>query len=67
MWPEVTTTYMVRGISTDGEGGVCETTDEYTVEVAPQNMIELGEDLSACFGESIYVEGPEGYLNCNFF
>jgi len=61
--PEVTTTYMVRGISTDGEGGVCETTDQYVVEVAPQNVPDLGDDRSACYGETISIDGPEGYLD----
>ncbi len=61
--PEVTTTYRVRGVSTDGDGGVCETEFEYLVEVAPINIPELGEDLSSCYGDTIWIEAPDDYLD----
>ncbi len=63
--PMVTTTYRVRGTS-NGPDGLCVTEAEYTVEVAPINNPDLGEDMVACSGDTLWLEGPDDYLVYNW-
>lgn len=64
--PKVTTTYRLRGTSSSPEAGLCETEDSLTIEVAPVNIPELGADRSACAGDTIWIDGPDEYLEWNW-
>ena len=63
--PDVTTTYRVKGVSIS-VSDTCITEAEITIVVAPINIPELGDDLSGCVGDTIWINSPEGYIDWNW-
>ncbi|MFA5816430.1 MAG: gliding motility-associated C-terminal domain-containing protein [Bacteroidales bacterium] len=57
--PLVTTTYRVKSIKKDAYNFVCETILEYTVEVIPFIKPEIGDDINACEGDTIELNGGD--------
>lgn len=53
--PEETTTYWVEVTARDGER-VCTVVKTYTVSVSENHPLDLGEDLSACEGDTISID-----------
>lgn len=52
--PAITTTYILELTTSDG----CEASDTLVATVMPSPLFDLGDDLSACQGETITVNGP---------
>jgi gliding motility-associated-like protein len=61
--PTEKTEYLVKAISRDELGNECITYASYTIDVFPDQKPELGEDLHACEGDTIEIEGPDGYAS----
>ncbi len=57
--PFETTTYRVRSINTSTDNFVCEMILEYTVEIIPFIKPEIGEDVRACEGDTIKLDGGD--------
>jgi len=64
--PEKTSTYSVEVTASD-EGRVCTVTKSYTVLVSENHPLDLGDDLSACEGDTISVDASsDDYLSWNW-
>jgi gliding motility-associated-like protein len=61
--PLQTTTYKAASTKRENDGFTCTIVAEYTVQVIPYDKPDLGEDISACEGDTVPLTAGDGYLN----
>ena len=61
--PLQTTTYQAASTRREEDGFECTIVAEYTVQVIPYEKPDLGEDISACEGDTVPLTAGEGYLD----
>jgi len=59
VYPLVTTTYRVKAINADADYFFCENLLEFTIEIIPFIPPELGEDITACDGDTVDLDGGD--------
>lgn len=60
VFPEETTTYLVEVVAREGDK-TCTIEKSYTIVVSENNSLNLGEDITACEGDTIHFEAPDNF------